>query len=76
MKRPNTLRRKRQRKQRSRRHSRGRHTRRNRHKQRGGNLPAPPGSLVAISTGGEDGVPILMSKEQAEVELEKGGLEE
>jgi hypothetical protein len=29
-----------------------------------------------MSTGGEYGVPILISKEKAEVELEKGGLEE
>jgi hypothetical protein len=29
-----------------------------------------------MSTGGEYGVPILMSKEKAEAELERGGLEE
>lgn len=67
-----TLRRKRQRKQRSRRHRHRRQTRRH----RGGSLPAPAGSVVAISTGGEYGVPILMSKEKADAELEKGGLEE
>jgi hypothetical protein len=29
-----------------------------------------------MSTGGEYGVPVLMTKEKADVELEKGGLEE
>jgi hypothetical protein len=67
-----TLRRKRQRKQRSRRHSYRKHTRRH----RGGSLPVPAGSVVAISTAGEYGVPVLMSKEKADVELEKGSLEE
>ena len=60
-------------KQRARRHTR-RH--RNRNKQRGGSLPVPAGALVGMSTGGEYGVPILMSKEKAEAELERGGLEE
>lgn len=67
-----TMRKKRQRRQRSRRRSYRRHTRRH----RGGGLAAPDGAVVAISTGGEYGVPILMSKEKAEAELEKGGLEE
>jgi chemotaxis response regulator CheB len=67
-------------KQRSRKHHARRHTRRNRsrnrNKQRGGSLPVPAGALVGMSTGGEYGVPILMSKEKAEAELERGGLEE
>jgi len=67
-----TMRKKRQQRQRSRRRSYKRHTRR----QRGGTLAAPAGSIVAISTGGEYGVPILMSKEKAEAELERGSLEE
>lgn len=67
-----TLRRRRQRKQRSRRHSHRRHTRRH----RGGGLPVPAGSLVGMSTGGEYGIPILISKEKAETEQERGGLEE
>jgi hypothetical protein len=69
-----TLRRKKQRRQRSRRHShrKNRHTRR----QKGGSLPVPAGSVVAISTGGEYGVPILMSKEKAVAEQESGSLEE
>lgn len=66
-----TLRRKRFRKQRSRRHGK-RHTRRS----RGGGLPVPAGSLVGISTGGEHGVPLLMSKEQYEKEKENGSLED
>jgi hypothetical protein len=60
-------------KQRARRHTR---RNRNRNKQRGGSLPVPAGALVGMSTGGEYGVPILMSKEKAEAELERGGLEE
>jgi len=86
-----TMRRKRFRKQRSRRHGR-RHTRRfspeaknvsgrkasglsiRRH--RGGGLPVPAGALVGISTGGEHGVPLLMSKEQYEREKESGSLED
>ncbi len=72
MKRVNkTMRRKRFRKQRSRRHGK-RHTRRH----RGGGLPVPAGSLVGISTGGEHGVPLLMNKEQYEMEKEKGSLED
>ena len=65
------MRRKRFRRQRSRRHGR-RHTRRH----RGGGLPVPAGALVGISTGGEYGVPTLMSKEQYESEKEKGSLED
>jgi len=57
-------------------HHARRHTRRNRNRQRGGSLPVPAGALVGMSTGGEYGVPILMSKEKAEAELERGGLEE
>ncbi len=49
-----------QRKQRSRRLSRHRKTRR--HRQRGGDLPVPAGAIVAVSTGGEYGLPVLMSK--------------
>ncbi len=45
-------------------------------KQRGGELPVPRGAVVAISTGGEYGIPVLMSKEQADELQEKGGLEE
>jgi hypothetical protein len=64
-------------KQRARRHTRrNRNRNRNRNKQRGGSLPVPAGALVGMSTGGEYGVPILMSKEKAEAELERGGLEE
>ena len=64
-------------KQRARRHTRRNRSRnRNRNKQRGGSLPVPAGALVGMSTGGEYGVPILMSKEKAEAELERGGLEE
>lgn len=67
-----TLRRKLHKKQRSRRHrSYRRFTRRYRQK---GGLPVPDGSIVAISTGGELGVPILMTKDQAEELQEKGGL--
>jgi hypothetical protein len=69
-----SLRRKRQTKQRSRKHHARRHTRRNR--QRGGSLPVPAGALVGMSTGGEYGVPILITRERAEAELERGGLEE
>ena len=65
------MRRKRFRRQRSRRQGR-RHTRRH----RGGGLPVPAGALVGISTGGEFGVPTLMSKEQYESEKEKGSLED
>lgn len=73
MKRVNkTMRRKRQQKQRSRRHRHRRHTRRH----RGGSLPVPSGALVGMSTGGEYGVPILLTRERAEAELEKGGLED
>lgn len=68
------MRQKLQRKQRSRRLSRHRRTRR--HRQRGGGLPVPAGSLVAVSTGGEYGVPILMSKEQFESEKDGGSLED
>lgn len=77
MKRPNkTMRRKQQRRQRSRRHSYRyrKHTRRYKH--RGGSLPVPAGSVVAISTAGEYGVPVLMSKEEAEAQQERGSLEE
>lgn len=63
-----TMRRKLQRRQRSRRLSRHRKTRGRR--QRGGDLPVPAGSLVAVSTGGELGVPILMRKEQFEAQKE------
>lgn len=66
------MRRKRFRRQRSRRHGR-RHTRRH---YRGGALPVPAGSLVAVSTPGEYGIPILMRKEQYEEEKEKGSLED
>lgn len=74
MKRVNkTLRRKRHAKQRSSRHrSYRKHTRRH----RGGGLPVPAGSLVAVSTAGEYGIPILMRKEQYETEKEKGSLED
>ncbi len=65
------MRRKRFRKQRSRRQGR----RQTRHR-RGGALPVPAGSLVGISTGGEHGVPLLMNKEQYEMEKEKGSLED
>lgn len=67
-----TLRRKRFRKQRSRRHSRRRHTRRH----RGGGLPVPAGALVAVSTGGEYGIPILIKREKYEAEKESGSLED
>ena len=70
------MRRKRQRKQRSRRHSHKRLTRRHKHTHRGGSLPVPAGSIVAISTGGEYGIPMLMSKEKADAEIASGGLEE
>jgi hypothetical protein len=60
-------------KQRARRHTR---RNRNRNKQRGGSLPVPAGALVGMSTGGEYGVPILITRERAEAELERGGLEE
>lgn len=59
MKRANkTLRRKLQKRQRTRnsRRYRKRQTRR----QKGGDLPVPPGALVAVSTGGEYGIPILL----------------
>ena len=65
-----TLRRRRQRRQRS---------RRNRHptrRHRGGSLPVPAGSVVAVSTQGEYGVPVLMTRERFEEQQEKGGLEE
>jgi hypothetical protein len=65
-----TIRRRRQRRQRSRRH------RRSTRRQRGGTLPVPPGSVVAVSTQGEYGVPTLMSKERFLEEQEKGSLEE
>ncbi len=65
MKRANkTLRRKLQRRQRSRRASRRRLTRR--HRQKGGDLPVPAGSVVAIRMGGEYGAPVLMTKEKYE----------
>lgn len=65
-----TLRRKRQRRQRSRRQ------RRSSRRQRGGSLPVPAGSVVAVSTQGEYGVPVLMTRERFEEEQEKGGLED
>jgi len=69
-----TMRSKLQRKQRSRRLSRHRKTRRHRQKQRGGDLPVPAGAIVAVSTGGEYGFPVLMSKEV--FEQVKDGLED
>lgn len=63
-----TMRRRLQKRQRSRRLSRRYKTRRQR--QKGGDLPVPAGSLVAVSTGGELGVPILMRKEQFEAQKE------
>ncbi len=75
MKRANkTMRKQKQRRQRSRRSLRRRLTRRYKH--RGGSLPVPSGSVVAISTGGEYGVPILMTKEAAEKEQERGSIED
>ena len=82
------MRRKLQRRQRSRRLSRKRQTRRHRPSQRGGStvgatttpsqrggsLPVPPGALVGISTQGEYGVPLLMTREK--FEEEKGSLED
>ncbi len=68
-----TLRRKLQRRQRSR---RWRLRRRQTRRLKGGGLPVPAGSLVAISTAGEYGIPILVSKEKAEELQEKGGLED
>jgi hypothetical protein len=64
------MRRKRQRRQRTRRvyHSR--------RKQRGGSLAVPSGSLVAVSLGGEYGVPVLMPKDQYESEKDREGLED
>ncbi len=67
-----TLRQRKQRRQRSRKHRR--YTRKQ--KQRGGSLPVPAGSVVAVSTQGEYGVPVLMTRERFEEEQEKGGLEE
>jgi N12 class adenine-specific DNA methylase len=67
------MRRKRQRRQRTRRFFlKKRHSR----KQKGGSLPVPTGSLVAVSLGGEYGVPVLMPKDQYESEKEKEGLED
>ena len=63
------------RKLRHRQRSRRRHSRRFTRRQHGG-LPVPAGSVVAISTGGELGVPILLSKEKAEELQERGDLEE
>lgn len=64
-----TMRRKRQRHQRTRRSHRGR-------KQKGGSLAVPRGSLVAVSLGGEYGVPVLMPKDQYESEKDREGLED
>ena len=36
--------------------------------QRGGSLPVPPGALVGISTQGEYGVPLLITRERFEEE--------
>jgi hypothetical protein len=36
----------------------------------------PAGSVVAVSTQGEYGVPVLMTKERFEEQQEKGGLED
>lgn len=69
-----TMRSKLQRKQRSRRLSRHRKTRR--HRQRGGDIPVPAGAIVAVSTGGEYGLPVLMSKEVYEEVKERGSLED
>ena len=69
-----TMRSKLQRKQRSRRLSRHRKTRR--HRQRGGDLPVPAGAIVSVSTGGEYGLPVLMSKDEYEREKERGSLED
>ena len=66
-------RRKRFRKQRSRRH---RSYRRQTRSQKAGGLPVPAGALVGVSTGGEYGVPVLMSKEHYETEKGKGSLED
>ena len=67
------MRRKLRHRQRSRRHRSKRfYTRR----QRGAGLPVPAGAIVAISSGGELGVPLLMTKEQAETLQESGGLED
>lgn len=73
-----TLRRKLQRRQRSRntRRYRKRQTRRKQKQRGGGSLPVPAGALVAISSGGEYGMPMLMSKERAEELQESGGLED
>jgi hypothetical protein len=71
---------KRQRRQRSRRLSRHRRQTRRRQRggstattvaspsQRGGSLPVPPGALVGISTQGEYGVPLLITRERFEEE--------
>ena len=67
-----TLRRRRFRKQRSRRHQRRHQTRRH----RGGSLPVPAGALVGVSTSGEYGTPILMTRERYQEEKEKGSLED
>jgi hypothetical protein len=69
-----TLRRKLQRRQRTR--NTRRYRKRTLRRQRGAGLPVPPGALVAISTGGEYGIPILMSKEKAEELQADGSLEE
>lgn len=63
-----TMRRKLQKKQRSRRLSRHRYHKTRKHRQRGGSLAVPAGSLVAVSTAGEYGVPVLMTKETFEQE--------
>ncbi len=67
------MRRKLQKRQRSRRALRRRMTRR---RQKAGGLPVPAGSLVGVSTGGEYGVPILITKESYEKEKEKGSLDD
>ena len=67
-----TMRRKLQRRQRSR--NCRRYRRRQTRKQRGGDLPVPAGALVAVSSGGEYGVPLLVTKERYEAERE--GLED
>ncbi len=69
------MRRKRQRRQRTRRFHLKKGSSR-KQKQKGGSLPVPSGSLVAVSLGGEYGVPVLMPKDQYESEKEREGLED
>jgi hypothetical protein len=68
-----TLRRKLQRRQRTR-NARRYRKRQTRRRQTGGGLPVPEGALVAVSTGGEYGVPILLPVRK--YEEAKEGLED